>query len=149
MYIKWNIRDIICGSAATFFFLLVVGIKRANLGSVGGGMRRSARTHKRKEKGGKHKWGRGGRWRTGRQQGIVTLEFVFFFNLGQFCFFPKGYIFVFDMIHPVSFILFLIKPSSNVFMLLFFQRLKIPQTSQHKMHENFRLYCWAKFGYLC
>lgn len=63
------------------------------------------------------------------------------FYLGQFCFFPKGYFFVFDMIHPVSFILFLIKPSSNVFMLLFFQRLKMPQTFQHKMHENFRQYC--------
>lgn len=32
-------------------FFLLVG-KRANLGSVGRGMKRSARTHKRKEKGG-------------------------------------------------------------------------------------------------
>lgn len=69
----------------------------------------------------------------------MTLEFGFFFLFRSVLFFfPKGYIFVFDMIRPVSFILFLIKPSSNVFMLLFFQRFKIPLTFRHKMDETIK-----------
>lgn len=52
-------------------------------------------------------------------------------------FFSKGYIFVLNIIHCVSFTLFLIKPSNVLKLEFFFQRSELLQMFQHKNHEKY------------
>lgn len=72
-------------------------------------------------------------WEATRGYNLWVCLFFFFRSV---LFFSKGYIFVLNIIHYVSFTLFLIKPSLNMSILeFFFQRTEILQTF-HKKHKK-------------